>query len=61
MKALDDYYDRNFPEFVALRTKVKEILQEEEDLSEIVQLVGKVSLAILIIWMLRTFLRKLPE
>merc|ERR1711963_49028 len=45
MKALDDYYDRNFPEFVALRTKVKEILQEEEDLSEIVQLVGKASLA----------------
>ena len=42
MKALDDYYERNFPEFVALRTKVKEILQEEEDLSEIVQLVGKV-------------------
>ena len=42
MKALDDYYEKNFPEFVALRTKVKEILQEEEDLSEIVQLVGKV-------------------
>merc|ERR1711874_240140 len=35
MKALDDYYDRQFPEFV----------QEEEDLSEIVQLVGKASLA----------------
>eukprot|EP00092_Neocalanus_flemingeri_P023369 GFUD01025336.1.p1 GENE.GFUD01025336.1~~GFUD01025336.1.p1 ORF type:complete len:622 (+),score=189.07 GFUD01025336.1:63-1928(+) len=45
MKALDDYYEKNFPEFVALRTKVKEILQEEEDLSEIVQLVGKASLA----------------
>ena len=44
MKALDDYYERNFPDFVALRTKVKEILQEEEDLSEIVQLVGKVGL-----------------
>merc|ERR1712060_731772 len=44
-KALDNYYDRNFPDFVALRTKVKEILQEEEDLSEIVQLVGKASLA----------------
>merc|ERR1711997_1193070 len=44
-RALDDYYERNFPEFVALRTKVKEILQEEEDLSEIVQLVGKASLA----------------
>merc|ERR1719482_1059187 len=45
MRALDDYYEKNYPEFVALRTKVKEILQEEEDLSEIVQLVGKASLA----------------
>lgn len=42
MRALDDYYDKNFPEFVPLRTKAKEILQEEEDLAEIVQLVGKV-------------------
>ncbi|XP_072049478.1 V-type proton ATPase catalytic subunit A isoform X1 [Amphiura filiformis] len=45
MRALDDFYDKNYPEFVPLRTKVKEILQEEEDLSEIVQLVGKGSLA----------------
>ncbi|XP_063230137.1 V-type proton ATPase catalytic subunit A isoform X1 [Bacillus rossius redtenbacheri] len=45
MRALDDFYDKNFPEFVPLRTKVREILQEEEDLSEIVQLVGKASLA----------------
>lgn len=45
MRALDDFYDKNFPEFVPLRMKVKEILQEEEDLSEIVQLVGKASLA----------------
>jgi len=45
MRALDDYYEKAFPEFVALRTKCKEILQEEEDLSEIVQLVGKASLA----------------
>lgn len=45
MRALDDFYDKNFPEFVTLRTKTKEILQEEEDLSEIVQLVGKASLA----------------
>ncbi len=42
---MDDYYEKNFPDFVALRTKVNEILQEEEDLSEIVQLVGKASLA----------------
>lgn len=45
MRVLDDFYDNNFPEFVQLRTTVKEILQEEEDLSEIVQLVGKGSLA----------------
>ena len=45
MRALDDFYEKNFSEFVPLRTKVKEILQEEEDLSEIVQLVGKSSLA----------------
>ena len=43
MRALDEYYDKNYYEFVPLRTKIKEILQEEEDLSEIVQLVGKVS------------------
>ena len=41
-RALDEYYDKHFPEFVPLRTKAKEILQEEEDLAEIVQLVGKV-------------------
>ncbi|KAG7273335.1 hypothetical protein CRUP_030233 [Coryphaenoides rupestris] len=44
-RALDEYYDKHFPEFVPLRTKTKEILQEEEDLAEIVQLVGKASLA----------------
>lgn len=41
-RALDEYYDKHFAEFVPLRTKAKEILQEEEDLAEIVQLVGKV-------------------
>eukprot|EP00041_Stephanoeca_diplocostata_P039629 m.1637265 g.1637265 ORF g.1637265 m.1637265 type:complete len:611 (+) comp25624_c0_seq1:222-2054(+) len=45
VRALEDFYDKNYPEFVPLRTKVKEILQVEEDLSEIVQLVGKGSLA----------------
>ena len=44
-RALDDFYDKNYEEFVSLRSKTKEILQEEEDLSEIVQLVGKGSLA----------------
>ncbi|XP_077985004.1 V-type proton ATPase catalytic subunit A isoform X2 [Glandiceps talaboti] len=45
MRALDEYYEKHYTEFVPLRTKTKEILQEEEDLSEIVQLVGKGSLA----------------
>ncbi|XP_069463292.1 V-type proton ATPase catalytic subunit A-like [Ambystoma mexicanum] len=45
LRALDEFYDQNYPELVPLRTKAKEILQEEEDLAEIVQLVGKGSLA----------------
>ena len=45
MRALDDFYDKNFPDFAGFRTKAREILQNEEDLSEIVQLVGKGSLA----------------
>ncbi|XP_031562492.1 V-type proton ATPase catalytic subunit A-like [Actinia tenebrosa] len=45
MRSLDDFYEKNYPDFVSLRTKIKQILQEEEDLSEIVQLVGKGSLA----------------
>ena len=45
IRILDEFYDKQHPEFIPLRTKVKEILQEEEDLSEIVQLVGKGSLA----------------
>jgi len=42
---LEEFYEQTFPEFMSFRTKFKEILQEEEDLSEIVQLVGKSSLA----------------
>ncbi|KAJ2718718.1 H(+)-transporting V1 sector ATPase subunit A [Coemansia sp. Benny D115] len=45
MNALEPHYERADPEFVSLRTKCKEILQTEEDLSEIVQLVGKSALA----------------
>eukprot|EP00118_Oscarella_pearsei_P018537 m.190030 g.190030 ORF g.190030 m.190030 type:complete len:614 (+) comp39430_c0_seq9:46-1887(+) len=45
MRALDDFYEKTYPDFISYRTKVKQILQEEEDLSEIVQLVGKGSLA----------------
>ncbi|XP_039249470.1 V-type proton ATPase catalytic subunit A-like [Styela clava] len=45
IRALEEFYEKNFPDFVQLRMKAKKILQEEEDLSEIVQLVGKSSLA----------------
>ncbi|KAJ3079369.1 hypothetical protein HK102_003830 [Quaeritorhiza haematococci] len=45
MKALDPWYEGFDAEFVNLRTKCKEILQNEEDLAEIVQLVGKSALA----------------
>jgi V-type H+-transporting ATPase subunit A len=45
MRALEEYYDKEFPMFVQYRTKVNTILQVEEDLSEIVQLVGKGSLS----------------
>ncbi len=43
LKILDPHYEELDPEFVALRTKIKEILQNEDELTEIVQLVGKVS------------------
>lgn len=44
-KALDPYYEANQPEFASLQQTVREILQKEDDLMEIVQLVGKDSLA----------------
>ncbi|KAI0566781.1 Vacuolar-type H+-ATPase V1A subunit [Gracilaria domingensis] len=44
-KALEPFYETNFPEFVSLQQAVREILQKEDDLMEIVQLVGKDSLA----------------
>ena len=43
-KVLEPYYDSTEPGFVELRTRTKEILQKEEDLAEIVQLVGKSAL-----------------
>merc|ERR1740130_71830 len=45
LRALDPWYEENYPEFPPMRTTVKEILQVEDDLTEIVQLVGKDSLA----------------
>lgn len=44
LKVLETFYESNEPDFIALRDKTKEILQKEEDLSEIVQLVGKSAL-----------------
>lgn len=41
MKVLEPYYEKSDPEYIHLRDKCKEILQMEENLSEIVQLVGK--------------------
>lgn len=44
-RQLDPYFDNFDPEFSYLRTKFKEILQEEAELNEIVQLVGRDSLS----------------
>jgi len=43
-KVLEPFYETTYPGFVSLRTRTKEILQKEEDLAEIVQLVGKSAL-----------------
>ena len=43
-KVLEPYYDSTEAGFVELRTRTKEILQKEDDLAEIVQLVGKSAL-----------------
>jgi len=45
MNQLAPFYEERDSSFTYLRTKVKEILQQEADLEEIVQLVGKDSLA----------------
>ncbi len=44
-RVLEEYYATYDPEFTRLKTKFREILQEEDDLTEIVQLVGKDSLS----------------
>jgi V-type H+-transporting ATPase subunit A len=43
-KVLEPHYESTEPGFIELRMKTKEILQKEEDLAEIVQLVGKSAL-----------------
>ncbi len=44
LKVLERHYETTEPGFIDLRSKTKEILQKEEDLAEIVQLVGKSAL-----------------
>ncbi|GAX82509.1 hypothetical protein CEUSTIGMA_g9936.t1 [Chlamydomonas eustigma] len=44
-KSLEPFYDKFDSEFVALRTVFREVLQKEDELNEIVQLVGKDALA----------------
>jgi V-type H+-transporting ATPase subunit A len=44
-RALEKYFSEYDPEFVMLKAKFKNILQEEADLNEIVQLVGRDSLS----------------
>jgi len=43
--ALNEHYSRAEPEFMGLREKMRQILQAEDELTEIVQLVGKDSLS----------------
>lgn len=44
IKVLEPHYERSEPGFIEVRTRAKEVLQKEEDLAEIVQLVGKSAL-----------------
>ena len=44
-RMLEGFFEKYDPEFMYCKQKFKEILQEEEDLTEIVQLVGKESLS----------------
>ncbi|KAF3672984.1 V-type proton ATPase catalytic subunit A [Capsicum annuum] len=43
--ALESFYEKFDPDFINIRTKAREVLQREDDLNEIVQLVGKDALA----------------
>lgn len=42
---LNKYYDSNYPEFPALRDRIREILSNAEELEQVVQLVGKSALS----------------
>ena len=43
LQSLEPFYDQFDPDFINIRKTVREVLQKEDDLNEIVQLVGKVS------------------
>mmetsp|Transcript_15243 Transcript_15243/g.45826 ORF Transcript_15243/g.45826 Transcript_15243/m.45826 type:complete len:619 (-) Transcript_15243:159-2015(-) len=45
MRVLEPYYCERDPDYINLRTTARDILQQEESLSEIVQLVGRESLS----------------
>ncbi|RYR63904.1 hypothetical protein Ahy_A04g021649 isoform E [Arachis hypogaea] len=45
VQALESFYEQFDPDFINIRTKAREVLQREDDLNEIVQLVGKDALA----------------
>ena len=42
LQSLEPFYEKFDPEFMNIRKIVREVLQKEDDLNEIVQLVGKV-------------------
>jgi hypothetical protein len=44
-QALEGFYENFDADFIPVRTKAREVLQREDDLNEIVQLVGKDALA----------------
>ena len=44
-RVLEEYFNGYDPDFTKVKSRMREILQEEEDLTEIVQLVGKDSLS----------------
>lgn len=41
---MEPFYEKLDPDFLSVRTTTRQILQKEDDLNEIVQLVGKVGL-----------------
>lgn len=44
-KALERYYEKEYPEFLPLKAAVSQVLQQEDDLIQTVQLVGRESLS----------------